>query len=251
MKKGNLYLVSIPIGHKDDITLRAINTLKSVDVIVAEEDKSVRKLFHDYDCKKEYYILNEHNEEDDAAYVSDFLEKGENVALVSDCGTPVFADPGQKLVARCYQRGIRVIPIPGASSLMSALVVASFNIKKFYFAGFLPKTSDERLAEMKNIYSRGEVTVMMETPYRIVPFFQDLAKIFHDRKLTFVYKVTMPEERIICDYPEKILSIIEKDELKGEFVVIADGNHIEYFDNNKNTKSKGKYKKIPYKKKKR
>jgi len=251
MNVGNLYLVSIPIGHKDDITLRAINTLKTVDVIVAEEDKSIRKLFHDYDCKKEYYILNEHNEEEDAEFVTEFLLKGEDVALVSDCGTPVFADPGQRLVAKCYQKNIKVIPVPGASSLMSALVVASFNIKKFYFAGFLPKTSEDRLAEMKNIYKRGEVTVMMETPYRIVPFFQDLAKVFHDRKLTFVYKVTMPEERIICDYPKNILAAIEKDELKGEFVVIADGDHIEYSARGNDFQRKGKSKKVPYKKKKR
>ncbi len=224
-KTGTLNIVSIPIGNKDDITLRALKVLKSVDVVIAEESKGVQKLFRDYDFKKDFFLLNEHNENRDIDHVISFLENGENLALVSDAGTPVFADPGQKLVSGCLAKNIIVKPIPGASSLMSALAVSSFDIKKFHFAGFLGKNSPERVQDMKYIQKKiGITTVIMETPYRIIPFFEDLTTVFSDRKITFVYKATMDEELIIKDFPQKILKIIKKEEFKGEFVVVVPGN---------------------------
>ncbi|MBN1968022.1 MAG: 16S rRNA (cytidine(1402)-2'-O)-methyltransferase [Candidatus Delongbacteria bacterium] len=226
MKSGVLYLVSTPIGNDGDISLRAIETLKNVDLIVCEEQKSVNYLFFKHNFKKEYILLNEHNEEKDASYAADFISKGENAALVSDCGTPVFADPGRHLVNECKRRGIRVIPVPGASSFLSALVVSGFDINSFLYAGFLPKTEEEREIRLQSLSRINDVLVIMETPYRIIKFLESVAKYFKGNNCCFAYKLTFPEEMIIYGNPNEILEKVKKDELKGEFVLIIDNKKI-------------------------
>lgn len=217
---GSLYVVALPIGDKNDITLRALEVLKSVNLIVAEEIKTVRKIFHDYDFKSEFFLLNEHNEAKEADYVVDFLLKGESIALISDCGSPAFADPGTILIDICHRKNIRVIPVPGASSLMSALSVCGFNIKKFHFAGFINQQKEARNADWEALQKKKESIVLMETPYRIEPFFEELAKFFPDREICLCYKATMPEEIIHRGKAGAIKKMIKEKELKGEFVIV-------------------------------
>jgi len=217
---GSLYVVALPIGDKNDITLRALEVLKSVNLIVAEEIKTVRKIFHDYDFKSEFFLLNEHNEAKEADCVIEFLQKGENIALISDCGSPAFADPGTILIDLCHRKNIRVIPVPGASSLMSALSVCGFNIKKFHFAGFINQQKEARNTDWEALQKKTESIVLMETPYRIESFFEELAKFFPEREICFCYKATMPEEIVKRGKAGAIKKLIKDKELKGEFVIV-------------------------------
>jgi 16S rRNA (cytidine1402-2'-O)-methyltransferase len=220
--KGKLYIVAIPIGNQADISERALETLKTVDVIVTEESSAVKSLFAIHGFKKEYFVFNEHNEEKDADYVMDFLLKGESCALISDCGTPVFADPGKILLQRCYAKKITVVPIPGASALMTLLSLSPIDIRKFLFAGFVQKTKQERIEELKKLKTLRVPVVLMDTPYRLLDVMEDVADIFNDKKVLFLYKATMPEEIIKYDMAEKIYQFCRQNELKGEFMVLVE-----------------------------
>lgn len=247
-KKGILYLVSVPIGNDDDITLRALKVLKEVNLVVAEELKIVRKIFGIHKIKNEFFILNEHNEMTDAGYITEFLEKGENLALISDCGTPVFADPGTVLINECRRKNIEVKIVPGASSLMCALTGCGFNIKKFYFAGFLSKTQNERKEDLKRLNNDFcEPFVIMETPYRLNALLTDIDSIMPSRELSFIYKCTQPQEVIINGTAKKILTYVAENELKGEFIIVANRRALVSQTNKKNN-LKTKSKKKPYKK---
>ena len=224
---GSLYVVALPIGDKNDITLRALEVLKSADLLVAEESSTVRKIFHDYGFKTEFFLLNEHNEAKDASFVLECLAKGENVALISDCGTPAFADPGTILIDFCHRKNIRVIPVPGASSLLSALSVSGFNIKKFYFAGFINLQKEARQSDWEFLKKKNETIVVMETPYRIDLFFEELAIHFPEREICFCYKATMPEEIIKRGKAGALYKMIKEKELKGEFVIVINTNNRE------------------------
>jgi 16S rRNA (cytidine1402-2'-O)-methyltransferase len=220
--KGILYIVSIPIGNRADISQRALETLRSVDVIIVEEASAVKSLFAIHGFKKEYFVFNEHNEEKDADYVTNFLMEGENCALISDCGTPVFADPGRVLLQRCYAKKIKVVTIPGASSLMALLSLSPFDIRKFLFAGFVEKTKNERVAELKKLKELRVPVVLMDTPYRLLDLMEDIAGVFSDRRILFLYKATMPEELVLFDTASAVYSYCKKNELKGEFIVLVE-----------------------------
>ncbi|MBU2470842.1 MAG: 16S rRNA (cytidine(1402)-2'-O)-methyltransferase, partial [Bacteroidetes bacterium] len=148
---GVLYLVATPIGNYDDITLRALNVLKSVDIVVGEELREVKRLLKHYDINKPIELLNEHNEQEESDRILKFLRENKSIALVSDSGTPVFSDPGRILVKKAIANKIRIIPIPGASSLLLALTVTGFDIEKFVFVGWLSPKKEERKRELKNL----------------------------------------------------------------------------------------------------
>lgn len=220
--KGKLYIVAIPIGNQTDISERALDTLKSVDVIISEESSSVKSLSAIHGFKKQYFVFNEHNEEKDADYVINFLLKGESCALISDCGTPTFADPGKILLQRCYAHKITVVPVPGPSALMTLLSLSPIDIRKFLFAGFLQKTKQDRIAELKKLKLLHVPVVLMDTPYRLLDVMEDISEIFNDKKVLFLYKATMPEEIIRYDMSDKIYKYCKENELKGEFMVLVE-----------------------------
>lgn len=222
MAYGKLYSVAIPIGNKSDISERALDVLKSVDVIITEEESAVRSLFAVHKFKKEYFVFNEHNEERDAAFVLDFMLKGENCALISDCGTPVFADPGRVLLQHCYSRNIQIIPVPGPSALMTLLSLSPIDIRKFLFAGFIQKTKKERVSELKKLKNLNLPVILMDTPYRLLDVMEDIAEIFNEKKVLFVYKATMPEELIMYDKASVVYQHCVSHDLKGEFMILAE-----------------------------
>jgi len=220
--KGKLYIVAIPIGNKTDISDRALETLKSVDVIITEEASAVKSLFAIHDFKKEYFVFNEHNEGKDADYAVEFMLKGEDCALISDCGTPTFADPGKILLQRCYANNITVVPVPGASALMTLLSLSPIDIKKFHFAGFIQKTKQERITELKKLKSLHVPIVLMDTPYRLLDVMEDVSEIFNDKRILFLYKATMPEELVKYEMSSKVFQYCKKHELKGEFMILVE-----------------------------
>ena len=165
---GCLYIVATPIGDMGDITLRAIETLRKVDGVICEEARVGTTLLKKLEIPiKELILLNEHNEQEQAANLVIRIAKGESFALISDCGTPVFADPGAFLVQQISQMELPVVPIPGASSLMAALSVLDFKLERFVYAGFLPRDPVQRRKQLESLRYLKMATVVMDTPYRL------------------------------------------------------------------------------------
>ena len=221
--KGILYLVSTPIGNYEDITLRALRILKEVDFIICEEFKRARRLLSNYQINKELFELNEHNESE---AVNDLLLKileGKSAALISDAGTPLFSDPGHLLVELCISQKIDVVPVPGANSLLPALIGSGLNFEKFYYYGWLSPKKDERRNELSRLKGRKEVIVLFDTPYRLKSLLADVVKILGKNVRTVLaFDLTMKSEKFYRGTSEQILQIAEQKNLKGEFVLILD-----------------------------
>ncbi|MBS3945755.1 MAG: 16S rRNA (cytidine(1402)-2'-O)-methyltransferase [Melioribacter sp.] len=218
-----LFIVSTPIGNYDDITLRAINILKEVDFIICEEFKEARRLLSQFKIDKELFSLNEHNEDEASEEVLRKIKENKSAALISDCGTPLFSDPGTKLIQLCIESNIEVIPVPGASSIMAALVGSGFSLDKFYYAGWLSPKSDIRKKELLRLKSIKEIIVLMETPYRLKAILTDIVKVFgSNTRLVVGFDLTLPTEKFLRGRSADILKIVETKNLKGEFVIIID-----------------------------
>jgi len=221
---STLYIVSTPIGNYDDISLRGLSILKQVDFIICEEFKEAYKLLRYYGIDKPLEALNEHNETKDSEAAVERIREGANAALISDAGTPVFADPGAKLVDTALKRGVKVVPVPGASSLLAALVVSDFDISSFHYAGFLPRKREERLKRLRELAAMKFVSVIMETPYRFEPLIEDCVATFgKDRKAVVAVDLTMETEKIIRGRLGDIEKEFRKAPFKAEFVLVIDG----------------------------
>jgi 16S rRNA (cytidine1402-2'-O)-methyltransferase len=220
---GKLYLVSTPIGNYDDITLRALNILKSVDFVICEEFKEARRLLSHYQITKELVSINEHNE-NEKDIVNDILLRlvqNQSAALISDCGTPLFSDPGHLLVEVCISQNIEVVPIPGASSILPALVASGLDIEKFYYYGWLSPKKDIRKQQLQRLRSLNEVVVIMDTPYRLKSLLEDIVKVIgKNLKVVLAFQLTMKNEKFYRGTAEEILSLATKNNMKGEFVLL-------------------------------
>lgn len=194
-----LYIVSTPIGNWDDITLRALNILREIDVLICEEYRPASTLLKKLDLpKKELIALNEHNEKEVANDIVQRILLGETMALISDCGTPVFADPGHFLINQAIEFGIKVIPVPGASSLMATLSILDFKLEQFYFAGFLPREKQERARTLTALKGHNVPIVLMDTPYRLEKLLAEAGKTFGGgRKATLALNITQENEQYL------------------------------------------------------
>jgi 16S rRNA (cytidine1402-2'-O)-methyltransferase len=221
---GTLFLVATPIGNWEDITLRALRVLKEVDLVVYEERKEGSRLLRHYGIEKPVESLNEHNESAATQIILSRIKSGGSVALISDAGTPVFSDPGQTLVQRALQLGIRVVPIPGASSLMPALIVSGFSIREFLFQGFLSPKRERRIAELQKLKRETRTVVLMEAPYRLVQLIRDIADVVGDsRRVCVAFDLTLPTEEIFHGSAPDLYKRFSKEERKGEFVLLLEG----------------------------
>lgn len=221
---GVLYLVATPIGNVDDITFRALSVLKSADLVVCEERREGEKLLRHFEIHKPIETLNEHNESAASYNILDHLMAGRNVALVSDCGTPVFSDPGELLVRKAIQQGIKVVPIPGASSLMPALTVSGFSIDQFLFYGWLSPKKDRRRAELRQLLQEKRTIVLMDTPYRLAPLLRDLAETFGTaRRICIAFNLTLSDEQVFHGTASELHMKLSGKEMKGEFVIVIEG----------------------------
>lgn len=189
-----LYIVATPIGNYQDITVRALDVLKSVDLIIGEERKEVSKL-----CKflslgeKPYELLNEHSTTKDVEALVE-LCRHKNVALVSDCGTPVFCDPGAQLVELCRKKNISMTTLPGASSLMGLLSLSSARLNQFVFEGFLPAEKEARQKRLSELKKEKRAVVLMDTPYRLEKLLSEIADTQPERKILLVKDLTLANE---------------------------------------------------------
>lgn len=220
-KAGKLFIVATPIGDPGDITLRAIEVLKNADAVVCEEYKPGSTLLKRLGIEgKEIVLLNEHNEAAQAADLLLRLLNGQTLALISDCGTPVFSDPGAYLIQLAASSGVSVSPVPGASSLMAALSVLDARIERFVFAGFLPRDPDLRRRELTRYRGYKMPVVVMDTPYRLAALLEDVAKVFGKGQwVTVAYNLTLPTENVFRGEVGEVLK--QTQGRKGEFVLIV------------------------------
>ena len=220
--KKKLFLVATPIGNYDDITLRALEILKSVDFIICEEYKIAQRFLAHYKIKNELISLNEHNEKDVINEILLKLSEGSSAALISDCGTPLFSDPGHLLVDVCISQKIDIIPVPGANSLLPALTGSGFDIEKFYYYGWLSAKKNLRRKQLLDLKKRKEAIVILDTPYRLRRLLADIVNFFGKNiPVVLAYELTTKNEKYYRDSAQEVLNIAEKVKLKGEFVLIV------------------------------
>jgi 16S rRNA (cytidine1402-2'-O)-methyltransferase len=220
--KPILYIVAMPIGNPKDITLRALEVLKEVDILICEERKIGFRYRSAYGLKQDWELLNEHNyQEQSPILLKKLIDEHKSAALVSDAGTPLFADPGAELVLLCRKENIPVIPIPGASSLMTALMGSGLDLKQFMYYGFLPANTEQRLQALKKIRTWQDWDIVfLETPYRLKQFLRDMMQVLGaKRKGIIAYRLTFPEEQFIRGELDKLSKVAETLP-KGEFVFI-------------------------------
>jgi 16S rRNA (cytidine1402-2'-O)-methyltransferase len=219
--RSKLYIVSTPIGNYEDITFRALKILKECDFIICEELKEARRLLSRFGIKKELFSINEHNENEN---VNDLIRKmlEENTAaLISDCGTPLFSDPGHLLVDLAIQNKIDIVPVPGVSSLLTALVGSGLDFEKFFYYGWLSPKKDIRRKQLLDLRKRKETIVLMDTPYRLKTLLEEIVQhLGSNIPCVLAFELTKERERFYRGNAGNILSHTEKENLKGEFVLI-------------------------------
>jgi 16S rRNA (cytidine1402-2'-O)-methyltransferase len=182
------------------------------------------RLLRHYGIEKPIETLNEHNESAAASIVLQLLKDDKSIALISDAGTPVFSDPGRILVDKAIHQHIKIVPIPGASSLLPAIIVSGFSIKEFVFAGFLSPKRERRLTELRELRKERRTIILMDTPYRLVQLLRDMADVFGEtRRVCVAFDLTLSSEEIFRGTAPKLYQKFLKEEKKGEFVVVLEG----------------------------
>jgi 16S rRNA (cytidine1402-2'-O)-methyltransferase len=218
-----LYIVSTPIGNLGDITLRALEVLKSVAVIAAEDTRHSGMLLKRFEIKKPLLSYHEHNEAMRAAQLVERLAAGEDVALITDAGTPALSDPGARLIRECIKHGLPFMIIPGPSSILAALVGSGFSTEKFCFRGFLPIKSGRRERELRGAAEREETTIFFESPYRLTKTLAASVEIMPDRHLCVARELTKKFEEFHRGTASDLLAHYEAHSPKGEIVLIVTG----------------------------
>lgn len=221
--KGVLYLVATPIGNLEDITLRAIKTLREVDLIAAEDTRQALKLLNHFEIKKPLVSYYEHNKISKGNYLVSELSAGKSIALVSDAGTPGISDPGEDIVKLCIENEINVVPVPGAVAAVSGLIVSGLPTGRFVFEGFLPMNKRQRKERILAIKDETRTMVFYEAPHKLVYTLKDLHEILGNRNIVLARELTKKFEEIIrCTFIEAI----EKYDIespRGEYVLIVEG----------------------------
>lgn len=218
----SLYLIPTPVGNMEDITLRCINTLKMVDLLLCEDTRVTSELLHKLEIKKKLIHSDDHTEDGLKEMVVDKLREGLNIGLVTDRGTPIISDPGYKIVEYVSKMGFNIISLPGPTAFVPALTASGLNPQPFLFYGFLNSKSSKREKELENLKKLPYTIVLYEAPHRISSMLSDLLKVFGDRQIALNREISKKYEEIIRGRISEILPIV--DELKGEMVVVVEGN---------------------------
>lgn len=222
-ENASLYLVPTPIGNLNEMSPRAIEVLKSVDVIACEDTRTSGTLLKHFEISKRLIAYHNFNEESSAKGILDLLEEGKNVALISDAGYPLINDPGQKVVTMVSEAGYNVIPVSGPSAFLDALVASGMVAQPFLFVGFLPQGNSERVKKLREYQNYPMTMIFYEAPHRIERMLKSCLEVFGDRKCVLARELTKMHEEFLRGTVSELLEVC--DELKGEMVVIMDGNH--------------------------
>jgi len=220
-----LYIVATPIGNLNDISLRAIEVLKTCDLIAAEDTRHSQRLMQNLDIQTPMVALHEHNEFDRAESLIERVQNGEAVALISDAGTPLISDPGYWLVKRAAEHGVKVVPVPGPSAVIAALSASGVDCRRFLFEGFLPSKGKAKRTCLEQFADERRTTIFYESPHRILDTLQVLVELYPGRGVVIARELTKTFETILRGSTEEILSRVESDanQSRGEFVLILEG----------------------------
>ena len=220
---AKLYVVPTPIGNLEDITLRAINVLKEVDFILAEDTRTTSHLLRHLGIEKPMHSHHKFNEHATVARVAESIASGRNVALVSDAGTPGISDPGFLLVRKCVEEGIDVETLPGATALIPAVVQSGFPCDKFAFEGFLPQKKG-RMKRIQELAEEERTLVFYESPYRVVKCLEQFAEVMGmERRVAVVREITKKFEETVRGTLDEVIAHFKEHEPKGEFVIVVEG----------------------------
>jgi len=234
LEKGKLYVLATPIGNYADISSRAIDVLKMVNLIVVEDTRHSGKLLKYLAINNKMQALHDHNEEKFAPQIISLLESGQQVALISDAGTPLISDPGYKLVKLAQQHNIQLIPVPGPSAVITALSVSGIATDKFCFEGFLPAKQQARKNQLSGYLNETRTMVFYEAPHRVLATLKDMCDIFGStHQVVIARELTKTFETVKKDSIESLVSWVEndQDQQKGEIVILVEG--FKAFRNNK------------------
>ena len=226
MSDVSLYLIPTPVGNYLDITLRAIDTLKMVDLVLCEDTRETSKLLSKYDIKKKLVSCHEFNENSMKNKVLEYLNQGLNIGLVTDQGTPLISDPGYRVVSFIVEHGYNVVSLPGATAFVPALTLSALPVEHFLFYGFLNSKSSKRKSELASLKNYPYTLVFYEAPHRLVTALNDMKEILGDRKICVVKEISKKYETVIRGKISDIL--VSNFEIKGEFVLVVEGNSTDY-----------------------
>lgn len=219
-KNGTLFIVPTPIGNLEDITLRAIRILKEVDLIAAEDTRHTQKLLNHYEIQTPLISYYREKEAQRGAEIIDILKKGQDVALVSDAGTPAISDPGAVLVQYAHENDIKIVPLPGPSALTTALSAAGFGYTEFLFLGFLPSKKNQRRKSLSALFNSSYPLVLYESPHRISSLLEDAFNIFGNRQTFWARELTKKFEDLQRSDLQTLLERASSGKNRGEFVFI-------------------------------
>ena len=220
---GILYICGTPIGNLEDITLRVLKILKEVKLIAAEDTRHTKKLLNHYQINTKVTSYYEYNKIEKATYLVEMLKNSQDIALVSDAGMPGISDPGYVLVNLALKNNIKIIPIPGVSALITALVVSGLPTDKFVFEGFLPRKIKERKKYFKSIENEERTIIFYEAPHRLKRALKDMLDVLGDRKIIIARELTKRYEEIIRGNLSQVLTEINAKEIKGEITLVIQG----------------------------
>ena len=217
-----LYIVATPIGNLEDMTFRAVRTLKEVNYIFAEDTRVTRKLLNHYEIENTVYRYDEHTKMHQIANIINLLKEGKDIALVTDAGTPCISDPGYELVDAAHNEGLRVVPIPGASALTAAASAAGMTMRRFCFEGFLPKKKG-RQTLLKALADEERTIVIYESPFRIEKTLRDIEQFMGVKEVVIIREITKIYEEILRGTTTELIEKLAKNPIKGEIVLLIKG----------------------------
>lgn len=218
---GIFYVVAVPIGNLQDITLRALSILKEVDLVLSEDTRETSKLLKSYEIENKQLSYRDQNHPKIVESILNALKDGLNIALVSDAGTPLISDPGFKLIEELHKHNIKIRPIPGASSITAALSVGGVPTDKFSYLGFLPKTTSKRKELLTTFGDMDATLIILESPYRTKNLIEEIEQFLGNRVITIARELTKLHEEVITDYVYNVRSDIDKLTLKGEIIILV------------------------------
>lgn len=232
-ERGTLYIVGTPIGNLGDITLRALETLKKVDVILAEDTRQTLKLLNKFDIQKHLVSYHRHNEDDKIQKVVEFLDSGKDLALVSDAGMPVISDPGQNLIHYLIQEQYHVETIPGVTAVITAIVQSGLDSTRFTFEGFLLINKKQRKARLESLKEEPRTMVFYEAPHKILATLKDILATLGERNICIARELTKIHEEYIHTTLQKAIETIQVQGIKGEIVLVIEGKNSEEIEKQK------------------
>lgn len=230
---GILYLCATPIGNLEDITLRVLSTLKEADIIAAEDTRNTIKLLNHFNIKTPMTSYHEYNKYDKAEYLVNKLLDGENIALVTDAGTPGISDPGEEIVKKAYQAGIQVTSLPGACACVTALTLSGLSTRRFAFEAFLPSDKKERKTILNSLKEETRTIIIYEAPHHLKNTLNELYETLSDRKITICHELTKLHETVHLHTLSSAIEYYMKNQPKGEYVLVIEGCTIKELETKK------------------